>query len=62
MSSRWVTHTLDLPERNRKVLEELAALKAKLRKPLADWWLDEVKHGKSPGTCWRPRPSIEGRT
>lgn len=42
MSPRWVTHTLDLPERNRKVLDELAALKTKLRKPLGDWWLDEA--------------------
>ncbi len=43
MSSRWVTHTLDTPDRNSQVLEELSALKMKLRKPLADWWLEEAR-------------------
>jgi hypothetical protein len=43
MSPRWVTHTLDTPDRNREVLEELSALKAKFRGPMADWWLEEAR-------------------
>ena len=39
MSSRWVTNTLDTPDRNRRVLDGLSGLKAKLREPLAAWWL-----------------------
>ena len=60
MSSRWVTHTLDLPERNREVLDELVALKSKLRKPLADWWLDEVK--RIPRYLMAAQAVVEGRT
>ena len=59
MSSRWVTHTLDLPERNRKVLEELAALKAKLRKPLADWWLEKTR--QIPRYMLAAQAIVEGR-
>ena len=59
MSSRWVTHTLDLPERNRKVLGELAALKKKLRKPLADWWLEEAR--QIPRYLLAAQAVVEGR-
>ena len=59
MSSRWVTHTLDLPERNRKVLEELAALKMKLREPLADWWLEEAR--QVPRYMLTAQAVVEGR-
>ena len=43
MSSHWVTNTLDTPERNRQVLESLPRLKERLLRPLADWWLEDVK-------------------
>lgn len=46
MSSHWVTNTLDLPERNRPVLEQLRAIKPRLRGGLAAWWLEEIR---SPG-------------
>ena len=40
VSSRWVTNTVDMPDRNRKVLDQLSALKVKLKEPLADLWLE----------------------
>ena len=40
VSSRWVTNTIDTPDRNRKVLDELSALKGKLKEPLAGLWLE----------------------
>ena len=40
LSSRWVVNTLDTPDRNTTVLHKLAALKAKLRGPLAALWLE----------------------
>ena len=43
MSSRWVANTLDTKERNRKTLEELPRLKAKLRQALPGWWLEEAE-------------------
>ena len=43
LSSRWLVNTVDTPDRNRKVLDELSALKAKLRTPLAAWWLEEAR-------------------
>jgi hypothetical protein len=42
MSSRWVTNTLDIPERNAAVVGRLRAVKAKLRPALAALWIDEV--------------------
>ena len=35
MSSRWVANTADTPERNEPVLEDLSALKPKLRNAMA---------------------------
>src|SRR5262249_13962047 len=43
MSSRWVTNTLDLPERNRPELEQLRGLKHRLRDALAASWLAEIR-------------------
>ena len=43
LSSRWLVNTVDTPDRNRKVLDELSALKAKLRTPLAAWWLEGAR-------------------
>ncbi|MSO24101.1 MAG: DUF1549 domain-containing protein, partial [Acidobacteria bacterium] len=42
MSSRWVSNTLDTPERNRVTLQRLAALKPKIREAVAEWWLESV--------------------
>jgi hypothetical protein len=41
MSPRWVTRTLDMPERNAVVLDELRSLKRPLRLALADRWLEQ---------------------
>ncbi len=43
LSSRWVVNTVDTPDRNSEVLDELSALKAKLRAPLAAWWLEGAR-------------------
>ena len=43
MSSRWVTNTVDLPERNAEVISDLKELKAKLQPLLADLWLEDVR-------------------
>lgn len=42
MSSRWVINTLDTPDRNREILDQLAALKPKLRDALAALWLEDA--------------------
>ncbi len=59
MSSRWVTHTLDLPERNRNVLEQLSVLKTRLRRPLGDWWLEEAR--KIPRYLLAAQAVVDGR-
>ena len=38
MSARWITNTVDLPERNKAVREELKQLKQQLRSELAQRW------------------------
>ena len=43
LSSRWLVNTVDTLDRNREVLDELSALKAKLRTPLAAWWLEQAR-------------------
>jgi hypothetical protein len=42
MSSRWVSNTLDTPERNRVTLQRLAVLKPKIHEAVAEWWLESV--------------------
>lgn len=42
LSSRWVTNTVDLPDRHEAVRKELAALRAELRPHLADRWRSDV--------------------
>ncbi|MBM3801777.1 MAG: DUF1553 domain-containing protein [Acidimicrobiia bacterium] len=42
MSSRWISNTLDTPERNRAPLQRLAALKPKIRQAVAQWWLESA--------------------
>ena len=58
-SSRWVTNTLDTPERNHSILEELRAIKGELRKRLAASWmkqLDELSVGMldERQSVWNP--------
>lgn len=43
MSARWVTNTVDLPERNAAVRTELNSLKLRLRPLLAERWLEDIK-------------------
>ena len=38
MSSRWVTNTIDLPDRNEQILDELEGIKTAIRPLLADQW------------------------
>lgn len=42
MSSRWVSNTLDTPGRNRVTLQQLTALKPKIREAVAQWWLKAI--------------------
>lgn len=42
MNARWVTNTVDLPERNQSVREELKHLKRQLRAELAQRWKDNL--------------------
>jgi hypothetical protein len=43
ISSRWVTNTLDLPNRNQAILLQMTDLKHKLRAELAACWLTELE-------------------
>ncbi|MBM3561373.1 MAG: DUF1549 domain-containing protein, partial [Alphaproteobacteria bacterium] len=40
MSSRWVTNTVDLPERNREITSRLRAMKPAIRGAMAEWWTE----------------------
>lgn len=42
LSSRWITNTLDLPDRNRQKLASLAASKDQIRQRLAEVWKEEL--------------------
>jgi hypothetical protein len=42
MSSRWLTNTVDLPERNSSTFTKLRKLKSDLRKQLADRWTQDL--------------------
>lgn len=42
MSARWVTNTVDLPERNTLVRAELEQIKQQLHPVLADQWLSDI--------------------
>jgi len=44
MSSRWVTNTLDTPERNRELLAQLRKLKPPIRAAVAATWLNDARH------------------
>ncbi|MFP6752540.1 MAG: DUF1549 domain-containing protein, partial [Pirellulaceae bacterium] len=43
LSSRWITNTVDLPERNRDTAARLQELKDQLRQKLADRWLADLE-------------------
>jgi hypothetical protein len=43
MSARWITNTVDLPERNKPVREELKQLKQRLRSELAQRWQANIE-------------------
>jgi mono/diheme cytochrome c family protein/uncharacterized protein YneF (UPF0154 family) len=43
MSARWITNTVDLPERNKAVREELKQLKQRLRSELAQRWQANIE-------------------
>jgi len=43
LSSRWITNTVDLPERNRETTARLQQLKDQLRQQLADRWLADLE-------------------
>lgn len=57
MSSRWVSNTLDTPQRNQEVLDQLAAIKPKLYPALADWWYEEA--GQIPRYLIAAQASID---
>lgn len=42
MSARWVTNTVDLPERNAAIRAELEQIKQQLRPRLAEQWLADI--------------------
>ena len=43
MNSRWVTNTLDTPERNQAVIAQLKNIKDQLRSELAKLWLADIE-------------------
>jgi hypothetical protein len=43
ISSRWVSNTLDRPERNRDTIASLAALKTPIREEVGAWWQAEAE-------------------
>lgn len=43
MSSRWITNTADLPERNADVFRQLKVIKTRLRPLMARQWQDDLK-------------------
>jgi mono/diheme cytochrome c family protein len=43
MNARWVTNTVDLPERNKSIREELKQLKQQLRTELAERWQADLE-------------------
>jgi hypothetical protein len=67
MSPRWVSRTLDTPERNAEVLAELRSLKRPLREALASWWIDRLSppsEGKAtppfPEAAWQKAITAAG--
>jgi hypothetical protein len=61
MSSRWVTNTLDTPQRNAGLVRRLKGLKARLRPLLAARWLDEVNRlpDALPAAPDKKEPAVE---
>ena len=46
MNARWVTNTVDLPERNRELREQLTEIKRQLRAGMAQRWREDLEHLK----------------
>jgi hypothetical protein len=44
MNARWVTKTVDLPERNSKLREQLQEIKGQLRAAMAQRWREDLLH------------------
>lgn len=44
MSSRWVVNTLDTPQRNADIIEQLRGIKTKLKPALGKMWLAETEN------------------
>ncbi len=58
MSSRWLTNTVDLPERNAAAIAELKSLKSRMKPLLAKLWLEDAAafaQGLAErGGVWKP--------
>jgi hypothetical protein len=58
MSSRWLTNTVDLPERNAAAIAELKSLKSRMKPLLAQLWIEEsggIAEGLAErGGAWKP--------
>ncbi|MCA9119104.1 MAG: PSD1 domain-containing protein [Planctomycetaceae bacterium] len=50
MSSRWISRTIDLPERNAVTLSKLRSVKAALRERIAEVWRADVASNITPPT------------
>ena len=44
MSSRWLSQTVDLPDRNATIMAELESIKSKLKPLLAELWRQDAQH------------------
>ena len=55
MSGRWVTNTLDTPERNRDTITRLRQLKREMRQEVGRWWLAE-----GVSEAWKKLPTPKG--
>ena len=64
ISPRWVSVTLDTPERNRETIDQLRALKPRLRSEIGRWWspaagqlatgIRKIEESKTPTTLEHP--------
>ncbi|MFN0170301.1 MAG: PSD1 and planctomycete cytochrome C domain-containing protein [Bryobacteraceae bacterium] len=43
MSARWVTNTLDLPDRNRDLAGQLETMKTPVRDRVTAWWIEGIR-------------------
>ena len=57
MSSRWVSRTIDLPERHAATLSTLRSLKHDLREQVAKVWMEDLKRNITPQTLDAIQPA-----